>query len=76
MFITQQNVSFFHCFPYYEEGRGIFFWKNELSYGPPFFKIHFSKIVSRICTPILSSIGPAGFEKNDFFVKNWPFLTK
>ena len=43
MFITQQNVSFFHCFPYYEEGRGIFLWKIELYMDPLFSKFIFPK---------------------------------
>ena len=51
-----------------------FFLKKWLVYGPPFFVIHFSQILSRICTPILSSIRTVVLEKNDFFVKNWPFL--
>ena len=69
MFITHQNVSILHCFPYYEEGRGIFLRKNELYMDPPFFKIHFSKIVLSIRTPILSSIGPAGLKKMTFLLK-------
>ena len=43
MFITNQNVSFFHCFPYNEEGRGIFLWKNEYYMGPLFSKFIFPK---------------------------------
>ena len=35
----------------------------------PFFKIAFSKVLSRICTPILNSVGPAVFEKYDFLLK-------
>ena len=43
--------------------------KKWLFYGPTFFKFHFSKIILRICTPIVSSIGPSVFEKNDIFVR-------
>ena len=43
MFITHQNVSILHCFPYYEEGRGIFLWKIELYMDPLFSKFIFPK---------------------------------
>ena len=53
-----------------------FFFEKMNILWTPFFKIHFSKIVSRICTLILSSIRIVVLEKNDFFVKNWPFFKK
>ena len=44
----------------------FFFEKMNILWNP-IFKIHFSKIVSRICTLILSSIRIVVLEKNDFF---------
>ena len=47
-----------------------FFFEKMNILWTPIFKIHFSKIVSRICTLILSSIRIVVLEKNDFFVIN------
>ena len=51
----------------------FFFGRMNLLWPLPFFKTDFLKIVSRIYTPILSSIGRTVSKKNDFFVENWQF---
>ena len=53
-----------------------FFFEKMIILWTPFFKIHLSKIVSRICTLILSSIRIVVLEKNDFFCQKLTIFKK